>query len=207
MTARAELRRRPDGVALSATRVAAELATISRDGLEVSLDGSMIRARIALERAEAFGFPIEVHEDRVVGRVVPPFDAIVNWTFLELGRRLHCDVLIDDQLATGDDELAKRVVLGSALSDVQDFERRALVEDKPAIEKPARIASVRAFIEALAEDGDLEIAEGHDRSLGVFEDYVDKPDELYTALLDSPAVDEIFLDEAEFKKRWRKVLG
>lgn len=215
MTKRAELRRRPGGAAFSATRIAAELATISRDGIEVSFDEptGMIHARIALDREDAFGFPVEVNEDRVIAHVVGRADAIVNWSFLELGRRLECDVLIDHALAVdGDseaDQLARRVVLGSALSDVQDFERQALEERGPAAPTPAagRIASVRAFLEALADAGDLELAEGHERSLGVFEDFVDKPDDLYTALLDSPAVDEIFLDEAEFKKRWRAALG
>ncbi|MBS1117931.1 MAG: hypothetical protein H6Q90_159 [Deltaproteobacteria bacterium] len=222
MTSRAELRRRPSGVHFTATRIAAELATISRDGIEVSFEDGRIRARIALDRDDAFSFPVEVGEegDHVVARVVPPHDAIVNWSFLELGRALACDVLIDDALVIhGDDAAARRVVLGSAISDIQDFERRVLEQraSVPSLDAlraaavatvgPVKSTPVRALIEALAAKGELVLVEGHEASLGAFEELADKPAELYEALLDSPAVDEIFLDEDQFTKRWRKLCG
>jgi hypothetical protein len=220
MTTRAELRRHPAAVHLSPTRLAAELATISSDGVEVSLDepAGRIRARIALDRADAFSFPIEVDPkgDYAIARVVQPHDAIVNWTFVELGRRLDCDVLIDEVVAAHvEDEAAARVLLGSAISDIQDYERRVLeerdrvptIEDLLAAAPPVKQTPVRALIEALAAKGEIVLVDGHEQSLGVFEELVDKPDELYEALLDSPAVDEIFLDDAQFKKRWKKLCG
>jgi len=216
MTTRAELRRRPEHPALSATRIAAELVSISDAGIELSFDerAGLIRVRIALDRDDAFGFPIEVNDDRAIARVVGAADAIVNWSFLELGRRLECDVLIDDEpaAANGDseeDQLARRVVLGSALSDVQDFERRVLAGRvaAPAPPPPAERAPVRSLIEGLAEKGEIVLVEGKDQSLAILEELVDKPLELYEAILENPGVDEIFLDEAEFKKRWRKACG
>ncbi len=218
MTTRAALRRRPTTAHFSGTRLAAELATISRDGVEVSFDGpaACIRARIAVERDDALSFPVEVTADgeQVTAQVVGPYDAIVNWSFLELGRALDADVLIDGALAAHpEDDGARRVLLGSAISDIQDFERR-LLDDRASSVESLRAAApatpskpVRALIDALAEKGEIVLVDGHDQSLNVFEEMVDKPDELYEALLDSPAVDEIFLDEAQFKKRWKKLCG
>ncbi len=214
MTTRAELRRRPSGAQLSTTRLAAELVTISRDGIEVSFDETgKVRARMAVDREDALSFPVDISPDgdQAVARVVQPYDAIVNWSFLELGHRLDCDVRIDGAPAAGgDDEAARRVLLASAISDIQDYERKLLEDRGGAVDAlraatPTKPTPVRGLIEALAAKGEIVLVAGQEGSLGVFEELIDKPDELYEALLDSPAIDEIFLDEAQFKKRWKKL--
>jgi hypothetical protein len=206
MEPRAELRRRSGGAELSAGRLARAVEAISRDGVLFSFDAtaSCVRVRIAVSEADAVTIPVELLDgDRLVTAGASTDGPLTTWCFAAIGRVLDCDVFIEGERsanANGDLEanvLVREMLFRAARTDVADAEER-LLEDRllNGSAPPRDRAPVRAFLRDLVEDGNLVLAPGPARALAALEALIDAPRELYAALLDSPAVDELFLDEA-----------
>ena len=82
MARRMELRRTPGGEELSAERLGQALEVISRDGLVLSFDAeaSCVRARVAVETADAVALPIELSAPAIEEVFLDEDDFVARWS-------------------------------------------------------------------------------------------------------------------------------
>ena len=210
--ARAELRRLVNAAPLTAERLITALAEISRDaGINVSLGDGALYFRVAQPIEDAAQVSVEIAPEIIVAVADDWLDGALTWCCSALAPHLGCAAIIDGEVRrvhTEADLVATRGLLATAKRDLERREERVVAKRQGRTPNPPfAIAPVRALLHALARDGAIILVEGRDQGLAALEAFAEVPALLYEQMLDSSAIDEVFIDELEFIARWKSMLA
>jgi HSP90 family molecular chaperone len=166
---------------------------------------------VSLPIVDAAQVSLELSPDIIVAVSDDWMDGALTWCVSALAPRLECAAIIDGEVrkvTTEADLVATRAVLVTAKRDLEQREERTLAKRHGrATNPPFAIAPVRALLQELAREGAVVLVEGRDQGLAALEAFAEAPAQLYEQMLESSAIDEVFIDEKEFIARWRAMLS
>jgi hypothetical protein len=209
------LRPMPGGPTLTKARIAGALLAISTEtGLRFLLapTATAIHVRARLRDDDELGASVSVHfasnGSKVTGTTRGAGGALLSYCFGAIAIELGCELFDPQEGATiragGDERLldaAKQVVADHEESVLAD---RSYDGGEGAGEGDARDGEVARFLAQLAADEKVLLSPGKSDELEELEALADDPEQLYERLLDSPAVEEVFLGEREFLGAFRR---
>jgi hypothetical protein len=214
------LRRRADGAPLTPKNVELAFAEISRASeLRVALAANVVRFRIALDEDDpevaairiAFSRSGDALSGSASGRGAP----LLYWSFHRLAAQLGCeleDPQADDAggVVTPDADRyfaeARALIAGHEEDVMQGREEEDEVEgdEEEEDDDDGEEDQIRAFVGDLVRTGKVLLVSDEAAEYAVWSGMMEDPEALYEAIIESDAVDEVFLSESEFTDLLRK---